>query len=194
MPTGYTAAIADGITFREYALGCARAFGALITMRDDPQDAPIPERFRPSDWHANELQKASERLTTLRLMSPAEADIAAQQEYEEAVTRENKYAQERAALRSKYEAMLAKVIAWQAPTPDHVGYKEFMEQQIRDSIKWDCSDYERAPERWTGKEWLARAIEKAKHDIEYHTRQHAEEIERVRGRNAWIKALRDSLS
>jgi hypothetical protein len=38
MPTGYTAGVADGtITeFREYALLCARAFGACIMLRDEP--------------------------------------------------------------------------------------------------------------------------------------------------------------
>lgn len=193
MPTGYTAAIAGGITFREYALGCARAFGALIMMRDEPQDAPIPERFEPSDWHADELQNASERLVRLRLMSPAEAAVAAKQEYDEAVAHDNKYAQERAALRAKYEAMLGQVLAWQPPTPDHVELKTFMEQQLRESITWDCTHFGDGPQRMTGKEWLDKAIAKAQYDIEYHTRQHAEEIERVRGRNAWIKALRESL-
>ena len=45
MPTGYTADIQDGkiTTLREYALSCARAFGALIMMRDDPHDAPIAD-------------------------------------------------------------------------------------------------------------------------------------------------------
>jgi hypothetical protein len=47
MPTGYTAPIADGMTFEQFALGCARAFGALVTMRDEPSDAPIPERLEP---------------------------------------------------------------------------------------------------------------------------------------------------
>lgn len=193
MPTGYTAAIADGITFKQYALNCARAFGALVLMRDDPADAPIPERFEPNDYHANELQNASARLSTLRLMSPAEAEIAAQNEYDEAVARENKYAKERAELHQKYDAMLAQVVAWQAPTPDHVKYKEFMEEQIRDSIRWDCRGYSAPPLRLSATEWLTEAIKKAEHDIEYHTKHHAEEVERTNTRNTWIKALRDAL-
>lgn len=49
MPTGYTAAVCDGkITeFPAFALQCARAFGALITMRDDAMNAPIPEEIKP---------------------------------------------------------------------------------------------------------------------------------------------------
>ena len=47
MPTGYTAPIKDGISFNDFMWGCARAFGALIMMRDDPPGTPIPERFEP---------------------------------------------------------------------------------------------------------------------------------------------------
>jgi hypothetical protein len=32
MPTGYTSAIADGIEFKDFALRCARAFGALVEL------------------------------------------------------------------------------------------------------------------------------------------------------------------
>ena len=60
MPTGYTLELYDGkdITFEEFVLKCARAFGALINMRDEPRDAPIPERFEPSYYHLKELIKA----------------------------------------------------------------------------------------------------------------------------------------
>lgn len=40
MPTGYTDAIKDGISFNQFILSCARAFGALITMRDEPSSVP----------------------------------------------------------------------------------------------------------------------------------------------------------
>ena len=38
MPTGYTLDLYNGkdITFEEFVLKCARAFGALIDMRDEP--------------------------------------------------------------------------------------------------------------------------------------------------------------
>lgn len=54
MPTGYTHKIKDGMTFKEYALRCARNFGALMDMRDDPMDAPIPI-FTPSGYHEEKL-------------------------------------------------------------------------------------------------------------------------------------------
>ncbi len=48
MPTGYTDAVKDGITFDQFVLGCARGMGALVMMRDEPSGTPIPERFEPS--------------------------------------------------------------------------------------------------------------------------------------------------
>ena len=40
MPTGYTTDIYNGkdVSFRDFALTCARQFGACIMQRDDPAD------------------------------------------------------------------------------------------------------------------------------------------------------------
>lgn len=51
MPTAYTADIAKGITFKQYAMNCARAFGALIDLRDKPANCEIPDVVYPSDYH-----------------------------------------------------------------------------------------------------------------------------------------------
>jgi len=50
MPTGYTLDLYDGknITFKEFVMKCAGAFGALISMKDESLDAPIPEHLEPS--------------------------------------------------------------------------------------------------------------------------------------------------
>jgi hypothetical protein len=64
MPTGFTADICKGaeVSFEDFAMTCARAFGALYSMRDEPMDAPIPETFVASGYHADELEKAKARL------------------------------------------------------------------------------------------------------------------------------------
>ena len=81
MPTGYTAAIADGVTFEQFALNCARAFGALIDMRDEPSDAPIPERFEPSNYHEKKIAEINDELVRLKEMSQDEAKMVAHQEW-----------------------------------------------------------------------------------------------------------------
>ena len=59
MPTGYTARLCDGEqTFKDFAMLCARACGALIEMREDPMDAPIPEKIKRSSYYDEALSKA----------------------------------------------------------------------------------------------------------------------------------------
>ncbi len=81
MPTGYTAAIKDGITFKQFALTCARAMGALIMMRDEPSGAEIPAAFPPSTFHRDQLARLSDELGNLRAMTVAEIEKAAEAAY-----------------------------------------------------------------------------------------------------------------
>lgn len=195
MPTGYTAAIKDGITFEQYALNCARAFGALVEMRDAPADAPIPESFAPSDYNAKALKRATAELARLKTLTFEQANAECEAEFLSAKESAAKRRIEHAELRAKYEAMLAKVEAWKSPTPEHDNYKAFMATQIRDSIQWDCSSaYDSEPQREPADVWLKAKLARAASDIAYHAKGHAEEVERTAGRNAWVKALRDSLA
>jgi len=84
MPTGYTATLMEkNQTFPEFIMGCARAFGALIMMRDDPNDATIPDKFEPSDYHAKGIIKAREKLAKLKAMTDGEKLAFGQTEKDE---------------------------------------------------------------------------------------------------------------
>lgn len=193
MPTGYTAGIKDGETFEEFVWNCARGFGALILMRDEPSDAPIP-KFAPCDYNANQLKSAQSRLARLEKMSLSEAAAEAKTAYQNEVQANKRYQDESDALKVKYQKMLRKVEAWNPPTPDHQGLKKFMAEQIGDSIKFDCHDYTvNAPVLQTPKAWLAGQIANAKRDIAYHTKEQAEEVERTNSRNQWVEALDKSV-
>lgn len=196
MPTGYTAAIAEGVTFERFALNCARAFGACIMMRDDDSSAEIPEQFEPSDYNLKSLEKDRKALDKVSRMTPKQCAAAAQKEYGEAVARRNEALKEGDELRLKYEAMLKQVQGWDPPTPDHVNMKEFMVKQIEDSIPWDCDQSyyrDNVPVLLPAEDWRQQQIKSLSKSIAQHERGHAEEVARVKGRNAWIKALRDSL-
>jgi NADH:ubiquinone oxidoreductase subunit len=194
MPTGYTAEIKDGIEFEKFVLQCARAFGALITMRDDPTSAPIPDEFKPQEWNKEKLEKAVKRLSELRPMSLDDARAEAKKEYDKALEHHLGYLKEKADLKVKYEDMLAKVREWQPPTPDHQGLKDFMIEQITGSIDFDCStDYMSTPMLQSAEAWLSSAIERAVRDVQYHTREWAAEVGRCRSRTAWVRALKKSL-
>jgi hypothetical protein len=195
MPTGYTAPIADGMTFEQYALGCARAFGALVNMRDEPSDAPIPERLEPDTYYQKSLEASQLELDRVMSLTAAEIVVEAEKSYVSAYESWAKRRSDRAALREKYQAILDRVRAYVAPTPDHVGYKEFMEKQLVDSIAWDCSDsHDDEPQRVAPAKWIADRLEELRREVARREQSAREEVERTHKRNEWIKALRDSLS
>jgi hypothetical protein len=195
MPTGYTAAISKGISFEKFTMDCARAFGALIVMRDEPADAPIPDEFQPSDYHLKELEKLYEerkKLTGMALKDGA-AKKMAEEEYEKVYKYWEDSNKQRLELKNKYNEMLAKVVAWEPPTADHVGLKDFMVQQIQDSIKWDCNEYD-PPKKQSTEEWYSEKCAEVQRSILYHKENHEAEVKRARERSQWVKDLKNSLN
>lgn len=195
MPTGYTADIAKGISFPEYAMGCARAFGALVTMRDDPADAPIPEAFEPESYYAKSLREAEARHAELIAMTPAQAEAAATADYEEKAAYRAKWLDEKRTLRMQYVAMLNQVRAWEPPTQDHVELKRFMIEQIATSIDHDCNEsYCTPPTKQTGQEWHQEQQKEATRRLERAAGEHAKEVARAVSRTSWVAKLRASLA
>jgi hypothetical protein len=196
MPTGYTAAVQSGdvTEFKDFALSCARAFGALITMRDDPMDADIPDEFAPDPYYANALAEAKASLAKLNAMSEDEIVLEAQRSNDDALKSHADYLAEKAEARSRYEVMLAKVRKWEPPTHDHDGLKKFMIEQLLTSIDCDCSTtYLVEPKPMTPTEWLNARREDLTRRIASSEKSHAEEAERCANRTVWVKALRASL-
>lgn len=194
MPTGYTHKIKDGQSFEDYAMGCARAFGALITMRDEPTDAEIPT-FKSSSYHKSTLDKCIAELKMYSGMSISDAEGKALEEYTKAVEAYEKTLEERAGLSVMYADMLKKVEKWEPPTSAHSELKEFMADQIKKSRDSDCSvSYLRAPKLLSGEEWLTSNIEMSQKSLEYHKKGLKEEESRVDGRNEWVTDLRKSLT
>lgn len=197
MPTGYTSAVADGTMtdFADFAMQCARAFGATITMRDDPMSAPIPERFEASDYHRTELKKTLARLERLARMSPIEAQTECQAFNAMRLRAWAESCDRRAIQRARYQAMVGQAMAWAPPTSEHEGLKRFMIQQLSESIDIDCSSkygpLYPTPMRWP--EWLEREREQVRHDIAYHSRNLADDVRRANERTSWVLDLRGSL-
>lgn len=197
MPTGYTADVAKGISFEQFVMRCARAMGACVSMRDEPMDASIPEQFEPGDYHARKLEEANVELTTLRAMTDEEADAAAAEAFAVDKHEQEKGIADAFDLRSKYESMLEHVRAWLPPTPDHERFKQFMLDQLNDSIQYDCDIgyyLNNQSKRFTGEQWRNIQIERIQDDIEYHTYEYTKEVRRTDDRNRWIAALRQSLT
>jgi len=196
MPTGYTDCIKDDISLHDFIMQCSRAMGALIMMRDEPTGTPIPERFEPSDYHPKKLLEIEKELAQLKSVDATEAEAKATDEYNSAVTDNEKYLRENIALKDKYSKMLSAVKSWEPPTQDHAGLKSFMREQIESSIKFDCStDYydKQTFAKLTGQQWKEKRLKALMKDLSYHSHENGEEVSRTESRNLWIKQLRESL-
>lgn len=194
MPTGYTAAIADGITFKQFALRCARAMGPLITMREGPEDAPIPEALVPSDHHREWLGRSRASLDALLAVSESAKEGLAAFDYETAMDSFRARSQQVADLKGKYEEILRQVRAYQVPA-GLVPFKKFMEEQILDSMDQDCCTiYNVEPVKRDSAAWFDDRVAKARADVAYHEKEWLAEVERTNSRNVWIKSLHESLA
>lgn len=196
MPTGYTSRIKDGYTFSEFAMDCARAFGACVELRDECGGGEaIPEKFEPSDYHAKRIVEAEADLAEICDMDAKEASIRSNIEWENDEAARLKRLAEMRQQRDLYEAMADRVRTWVPPTEDHVELKEFMLDQIKRSIDFDCGldDYYQQKPRLSGTQWRANRITELKRDIAYHTEAHRKDVERAAERTKWVRALRSSL-
>ena len=194
MPTGYTAKIKD-MTFQDFALGCSKAFGALISTRDDDADTPIPDKFEPSDYHLKAIDEAKKNLTYYEELRPKEIVDLSKAAWCKAEESRLESLNDSKTLRAHFEAMIVEAESWAPPTEDHNGLKKFMLDQLKNSMKFDCSEeyYADPIKRFDPVEWVNKKREKAKRDIEYHTENYAEEVARCNDRSAWVQSLRNSL-
>jgi hypothetical protein len=192
MPTGYTYKIKDGQSFKDFVMGCARAFGACVTMRDEGGDAEIPEEFKVDTYHNEELIKAQAELEEFKKMTPEDYEKEAQKEFKKVLEDYERRLSEHNDLKKKYTEMLQQVRNWVIPSHDHLNFKKFMIEQINISIDGDCYTLEK-PKILSGADWASKRLKHILWEIEYHQKEQLEEAQRVAGRNEWLRKLRGSL-
>lgn len=195
MPTGFTSEIYSGkkVEAKDFILQCARQFGALVTMRDEPFDAEIPV-FEPSSYHQRQIELAKSKLEKYSNMSLEEAEVETNKDYDYAISSYHTRLKEKDDLKARYEEVLEQVKLWNPPSDDHAPLKEYAVDQLVKSIEFDCSTkYIAPPTKESSKAYLMAKVSDALRDIEYHEKGWKEEVERTNGRNLWVKQLKDSL-
>ncbi len=195
MPTGYTSGVSDGTIkdFKTFALKCARNFGALITMRDEPWDAEIPDEFKPNPYYQEKLNASLQEFEDFKRLTKEKIEEKCQKVYEEELNSYQESIERDSRIQQNYEKMLKQVYAWNPPTKDHVNMKKFMIEKLTESIRFDCGYESQKPSKLTVKEWAEQEFNRINKDIEYYQKALAEEEQRCRERTAWVKALRESL-
>jgi hypothetical protein len=195
MPTGYTADVADGkvTDLKTFALRCARGMGALVMMRDDPWDKPIPARFEPSDYHTKLLAEKEAEYAEIFALTLDQSNDRAMQDHVEWQEGRARYFAGKDEQRDRYNAMIAKVEAWEG-SPE--GLKGFMLDQLRESVRFDAPsdrEYYVGEPSLDGAEWRSKRLTELLREIAYSEKAVAEELERTAGRNGWIAQLHASL-
>jgi hypothetical protein len=199
MATGYTSIVVDKpeTTFREFALICARAFGALFHLRDEPLDTPWAVPATPDDYHLRSMEdlaakrKQCEEFTDDEVLRQIELVFWHRQK-SNAESRARVIAEKRA-----LQAMLKKVKKWTPPTGEHDGLKKFMIEQLEVSMPTTLRYYPKVTKKFkhelSAKAWRKHELARIDSDMEYHRKSWEETIERTAERSAWASALIDAL-
>ena len=139
MPTGNTEGIIGRcMTFPEFLWKCARSMGALIHMKEDHSDAPITKPGPSSSYEKKVIRDARRDLKKLKNSTYAQIERHLRRHYRHSLASWKSLVEERNDRWLKYEDMRAQVQAWEPPTSDHQGLKDYMLRQIQDSVDFDC--------------------------------------------------------
>lgn len=194
MPTGYTMNVGKGQSFSSFVWTCAKAFGACVTMRDYNSDTPVPEEFKPSDYHSKKADEISWEIRRLDKASDAGLLKEIKQETAKVERMNADYRLEYETKKNRFAEMTRQVEKWEPPSKDHEGLKEFMKEQLCLENKYNDSKPYQHPFPEQDVE-LYRFMQRQKlvENLEYHQAEYAKEVSRVAVRNAWLIGLRTSV-
>lgn len=197
MPTGYTSSIKDDISFEDFVLRCARAFGPCVHQRDS-NASERPKLRTPNEYHKDQLDETKALLETLNKMGGSNRIEYGKSEIQKDIDNFRKNMNEVILLKTKYENMLNSINNWTPPTPEHIELKKFMIDQITQSIKFDCnvSNYIETLDKLSKENPLDRYntnLNRAISDINFFENDCNEELSKVSEANKWILDLYSSL-
>lgn len=196
MASGYTDKISKGMLFEDFLLGCAKAFGACISLRDDPLSKEIPQEFKPSNHYRDYAISTQAEIKQLKKMTLKEATKQGKKKYDSDTNYIREANKKDKFLKDRYLEMLNKVKLWNPPTSDHTNLKEFMITQINQSIEFDCDIRRRKlfeVEFLCGEQWFNMKMKMLLESLDYNIKEWEKEKQRCKERTKWVKDLRDSL-
>lgn len=202
MYNGYVHTIIDkNQSFEEAIWTFARAFGALILMRDDPMDAPVPERFEPADYYPKKVMESQKEIDGFLALTADEKESIRQKEIADYQAKADEALIEDQKEFDRLNALLTEAYSWNPqPERDYSGIKsmvvETLEKAIKDNNPSDDNYYKEQIRKLQNLTPVEFALEREltlRRAVTSATTNLREEQERVDGRNAWIKGLRESL-
>lgn len=196
MATGYTEGILNGKinTFKDFALKCVLAFGASIHLRDETGDVKY-RSAEPTDYHKKAIQDAKKELNRIENLTDDEiinSHIKTLKADKERCLREIEKIKKD---REKLEDILAKAENFVPPTQEHEEFRQFMINQLKQTIEFDCNTdfYDREIAKIDNQlkninviEIRESMIDYIKENIEYHTKAYEKEVRNCNKSNKWV--------
>lgn len=190
MPTGYTLIISEkDISLKEFALRCARAFGACSEQRDDDiNDPPKPRVYNPDNYFEKVVKTGPPDVSFETFVEEGQRKI---EQYKKTI-------KDRQTLKRKYEKLLREASNWPPPSPEHENLKSFMIQQLSDSIRCDCDtsfceNEVKKLESIKYSDWKKETLKNYKNTLERAKIEIAKAKESVKKTNKWLEDLNKSL-
>lgn len=205
MPTYYTQLLLEEkeANLAEYAMLCARNFGALFFMRDAPKNSIIPEKIQASPYHFNETYKYKKLLDEFESLSREDKIKILKEESVQRIKSYEEYESKRNLAVIRMETMLEKVNLWMPPSFQHTNLKDFMIAQIEDTLKNEGDgeyyknkikiEMDQFNHGGTVDLLIESKINELKSNIEYHMNQYSRAVADAEASDLWIRQLRISL-
>jgi hypothetical protein len=168
------------MTFREFVARCARLH--IVALRDTEIDGTLPDQILPDGCYLTEVERLRVELRRVNEMTDDEADVAAGARYKSTLD-EAANADKRQA---RAEALFAQVWTWEPPTPEHLGLKKTMMEQLRYPLR-------RRPAAKSGHEWRNDMRECIGEMLRTAESRYAKAVEQAKKETEWLRALVDSL-
>lgn len=200
MPSYYTADIYDGkdISFQEFALKCARAFGALVHMRDEPLNTPL-SRPTISDYHTNEIKNIENEFALFLQSSTEQRKKMFEIEMEKEEAYYIKEIEKVKQTKNKYLTLIDDVKAYKPQSKELKEFKNFMFDQLIDGMKYDCSNEDwynksiQSIKEETFETWEEERMNLYNSKLGYQKEALKKEKESIELANKWIDELYKSL-
>jgi tRNA U34 5-carboxymethylaminomethyl modifying enzyme MnmG/GidA len=198
MRTYYTGKLMDeNLSVRDFVDICSYQFGAFIHLRDSDEAERKSNRIPVvSESHINSMREKQSELKEF-LEIPEDHKKMRFNEWKQKRTAYyinslKKEKQEYDKLKSAYDKIN------NTKFPENLsGLKRFCLEQLENTVKYrDCGYYTEQIakiKRTDFEDWRTNTINELKRKIDYHFNEHTKEVERVKGRVAWIKELDEFL-
>lgn len=196
MPSGYTSDIYDGkdTSFVSFAKRCSRAFGARVGEKENGLDSEYKPRL-VDEYYLERLAESVKNYNESLTRTPEQWRKLYDDEMAKMDELDTDIARRREELAGRYLPVLEKAKAWNPPTEDHVKFKEFMIDQLEDSIRFDGADAEPTlMERPSFEVWVHLSKRQSERLVSIYAKSVFDDVENTIKSNNWVNVLFDSLA